>query len=169
MEWFQQLINYGIVQDLKEDDPDLQVVPVLVEKIVVPKFSLLVEFVWDPLSAVQQQRVMNTVRQLLDYPTMGSDSEQTKLLFAAVIARLNRAITEDMLLPTSFQQTKEFIDLLTHQLSLGLKLLRCIIAWEGLLTSSAVQNLALTLICKKLSPALANYTPTAAFTLCVQV
>ena len=65
---------YGIPQDsetLDDTDPDLQMLPELVELIVLPKLSGLLEFVWDPFSGPQNQRALTLVQRLFaDYPTV---------------------------------------------------------------------------------------------------
>jgi GC-rich sequence DNA-binding factor len=163
MEWFDQLTEYGLADDgeLDEADPDLQLVPDLVEDVLLAKLAGVVEFVWNPFSERQTAAVLGLTQRLVDdYPTVGADREPTKVLFAAVAARLGRAIATRCALPgwpaqvTGGKGGDAVAAAVLRQLAIDAGLIRAIRSWDGLLSTTAVQGCAVELLSARVVPAL---------------
>lgn len=60
LEWYRTLALYGLHDDETEEtlakDPDISMLPTIIEKIIVPKLTQLVDRCWDPLSSSQTLR-----------------------------------------------------------------------------------------------------------------
>lgn len=120
MNWFQELFAYGIQQGVQPaaDDPDLDLVPSLVEKVVVPRCVKLLTHLWNPRSVEANHRAIELMNQLLIY--IDPKSDLIKELLSAVLVSI-QGVTET--LPPSIKSEK--------QLGLELKLLRNIAEWFG--------------------------------------
>lgn len=82
------------------DDPDIRLIPVLVEKVIVPKITEFVQRVWDPVSSKQTLALVNLMRRLIrDYPSMKPKSKFVRTLFTAVVDKMKDSIDNDVFIP----------------------------------------------------------------------
>ncbi|XP_013784934.1 PAX3- and PAX7-binding protein 1-like [Limulus polyphemus] len=99
MSWYQTLAFYSLLSS-EDEDPDLQLIPKIVEKVVLPKLSVLVGEVWDPLSTTQTLHLVTlTTRLLNDYPTVSGSSKHLQTFLQKVVVRIRRTLDEDVFLP----------------------------------------------------------------------
>lgn len=155
--------RYGLADDgeFNEADPDLQLVPDLIEQVLLGKFAGVVEFVWNPFSNRQTAAVLALTQRLVnDYPTVSADREPTKVLFAAVAARLSRAVAARRDLPgwpteiADGQGGTAVMAVVLRQLKVDIDLLKVIQGWDGLLSTTSVQESAIELLVSRIVPAL---------------
>ena len=84
MGWFEILMFYGFREGsgtaMSNDDNDVQLIPSLVERAVLPLVTSLVENVWDVMSSRQTKCLSQLVSRLMeDYPTVSTDSKNTEV------------------------------------------------------------------------------------------
>ena len=78
----------------------MKVIPSLIERLVIPRMTTLVESVWQPLSSRQTQNLVTCLTQLISrYPTLSADSKQTKALIKAVVTRMRKTLDDDIFMP----------------------------------------------------------------------
>ncbi|CAG4920557.1 unnamed protein product [Colias eurytheme] len=117
MDWYKCLMMYGVrsekneedsessseeeseivvSEDTVRDDVDLMLVPTIVDKVVLPKVTELVEVAWDPMSVRACIRLRNILLRAAELPVRTS----LKKLSEAVSSRLASALSNDVFLPT---------------------------------------------------------------------
>jgi GC-rich sequence DNA-binding factor len=70
MHWYQVLFNYGLgsqQEDYDENDEDSQLIPSLVEKVVIPKVKTLLATVWNPTSRTQNLRGLELIKEMAEF------------------------------------------------------------------------------------------------------
>jgi len=123
MRWYQACMLYAYqpdetVEQLK-NDPDVNLVPALIEKIVLPKvtgeflsflrygwvlqifnyFVALVTECWDPLSTTQTLRLVGFINRLgREFPLSGTNKQLNKL-FESIMERMRLALENDVFIP----------------------------------------------------------------------
>ncbi|XP_066289415.1 PAX3- and PAX7-binding protein 1-like isoform X2 [Branchiostoma lanceolatum] len=102
MAWYDSLLFYGFREttQLTDDDPDVKLLPSIVEKVVLQKLTGLAEHVWDPMSTRQTQRFVTMVQRLVDdYPTVAGDNKATQALLRTVLGRMRKTLDDDVFMP----------------------------------------------------------------------
>ncbi|XP_078619014.1 PAX3- and PAX7-binding protein 1-like isoform X2 [Branchiostoma floridae x Branchiostoma japonicum] len=102
MAWYDSLLFYGFREttQLTKDDPDVKLLPSIVEKVVLQKLTGLAEHVWDPMSTRQTQRLVTLVQRLVDdYPTVAGDNKATQALLRTVLSRMRKTLDDDIFMP----------------------------------------------------------------------
>ncbi|XP_077361282.1 PAX3- and PAX7-binding protein 1 [Festucalex cinctus] len=152
MLWFETLLFYGFEETstLQKGDSDIGLLPAIVEKVVLTKLTVLVEQVWDPLSNSQTARLVGFIRRLMKgYPTaLHGDNQYTRELLKTVVLRVRRTLDEDVfqpLYPKNLLENKNGGPYLFYQRQFWtcLKLLRNILQWDGIISTSCLKDLAL--------------------------
>ncbi|CAH2099475.1 unnamed protein product [Euphydryas editha] len=167
MDWYKCLMMYGVksealssdsdqssddeteppevTEDSVRDDPDLMLVPTIIEKVVLPKVTELVEQAWDPLSVRACVRLR---RVLLRAAALPGASAAPRRLAAAVRARLAAALAADVFLPALPPQIMEGAGGAFWRRSLGggVRLLRAVLALCAPPAVLRADSLALALI-----------------------
>ncbi|XP_078001429.1 PAX3- and PAX7-binding protein 1-like [Glandiceps talaboti] len=151
MEWFESLMFYGFREGegIEKEDPDVKLMPSLLEKVVLPKLTYLVEHVWDPMSSTQTQRLVNFVHRIAEeYPTVSADNKYTQNLLKAIVGRMRKTLDDDVyvpLFPKILLENKASgaNTFLQRQFWSCVKLLGDILLWNGIVSSSVLQELAL--------------------------
>lgn len=149
MEWYEDVMRYGYVEDETEealvDDPDVRLVPTLIEKIVLPKITELIETSWDPISSSQTLKIVEVLGRLSrDYPSMRPTSKYTRTLFLTVIDKMKAALENDVFIPIFPKQLQEAkSSFFQRQFSSALKLLRNFLMWQGILSDIALKEIAI--------------------------
>lgn len=147
--WYRSAMLYGHVSSETEsslaEDPDVRLVPTLIEKIVLPKLTVLIEQVWDPLSTTQTLRLVRLINRLCkDYPSLRRTCKQLRTLFQAILDKLKLAIDNDVFIPVFPKQMQEAkSSFFQRQFSSGLKLLRNITCWQGVIADGPLTELAI--------------------------
>uniref|UniRef100_A0A1B6ETX4 GCF C-terminal domain-containing protein n=2 Tax=Cuerna arida TaxID=1464854 RepID=A0A1B6ETX4_9HEMI len=148
--WNQQLLLYNIrdneTEDLLRADPDLELVPKCVEKIIIPKLDQLVGVQWDPMSRSQSLTLVNVVTKLLqDYPTLGPNSKAFTLLINNIAEKMKEAVDNDVFIPIYPRTIMDgrMSAFFQRQFACAVKLLSNIVRWQGLLSEEIICEIAL--------------------------
>lgn len=152
MVWFESLLFYGCEDQgvLQKVDVDINLLPAIVEKVLLSKLSVLAEQVWDPLSGSQTVRLVGFIRRLMKgYPTvLHGDNRYTQELLKMIVLRTRRTLDEDVFLPLypkNVLEKKNSGPYLFYQRQFWscVKLLGNILQFEGVLSGPCVRELAL--------------------------
>ncbi|XP_058449593.1 PAX3- and PAX7-binding protein 1 isoform X2 [Malaya genurostris] len=148
-DWYRSCALYGRSPDETEtslaEDPDVRLIPTLVEKIVLPKLTALIEQVWDPLSTTQTLKLVRLINRLSrDYPSLRRTCKQLRTLFQAILDKLKLAVDNDVFIPVFPKQMQEAkSSFFQRQFCSGLKLLRNITSWQGVIADGPLTELAI--------------------------
>ncbi|XP_062698152.1 PAX3- and PAX7-binding protein 1 [Aedes albopictus] len=147
--WYRSCCLYGRQPGETEaslaEDPDVRLIPTLIEKIVLPKLTVLIEQVWDPLSTTETLKLVRLINRLSrDYPSLRRTCKQLRLLFQAILDKLKLAIDNDVFIPVFPKQLQEAkSSFFQRQFCSGLKLLRNITCWQGVIADGPLTELAI--------------------------
>ncbi|ERL92824.1 hypothetical protein D910_10132, partial [Dendroctonus ponderosae] len=148
MDWYRTLALYGLHDDETEGglakDPDVCLLPNIVDKVLVPKLSNIVDSCWDPLSSSQTLRLVGCVGRLIrKYPTLSPDSKNLVNLFNAVLHKMKLALDHDVFIPVTPKISDSKNQFFQRQFACGLKLLKNITSWQGIINEAKLKDLAL--------------------------
>ncbi|XP_075553030.1 PAX3- and PAX7-binding protein 1 [Dermacentor variabilis] len=144
--WYEALLFYG---EDTPDDPDLCLLPRVVERALLPKMAALAEKVWDPMSSTQTLNLVRTAKKLVeDYPTVNAQSRHLQNFLAKVAARISRALDEDVYIPLYPKEVLENRSgapaaFFHRQFWSCLKLMKNVLSWQGLLAEEPLKELSL--------------------------
>ncbi|XP_041462279.1 PAX3- and PAX7-binding protein 1-like isoform X1 [Lytechinus variegatus] len=149
--WYDTLMFYGFrnEDDYDREDDDIKLIPRIIEKVVLPKLSDLLENVWDPTSTLQTHRLIDIIHQLAqDYPTVSADNKNTQLLLKSVVMRIRRTLDDDVympLFPADMLENKASgaNSFMQRQFWSCLKLLGNLLSWHGLVAKEQLLELAI--------------------------
>uniref|UniRef100_A0A3P8Y055 GCF C-terminal domain-containing protein n=1 Tax=Esox lucius TaxID=8010 RepID=A0A3P8Y055_ESOLU len=83
MGWFESLLFYGCEEQsgMNRGDVDINLLPSIVERVLLPKLAVLADQVWDPLSSSQTARLVSFLSRLIKgYPTvLNGDNRNTQV------------------------------------------------------------------------------------------
>ncbi|CAF3471526.1 unnamed protein product [Rotaria sp. Silwood1] len=97
--WYQNLLFYG-VKDGRNEDEDFQFIPLIIEKVIIPKLTNIIAHIYDPLSLKQTTNLVKTIENIFQtYPTMTDDSKNVQNLLKAIVDRLQRSLDDDIYIP----------------------------------------------------------------------
>ncbi|XP_065648625.1 PAX3- and PAX7-binding protein 1 isoform X2 [Hydra vulgaris] len=170
MNWFKTLILYGHVpDDIDIDDDDIKLVPNIIEKSIIPKLTVIMRDVWDPLSSKQTKLSTCLFQRLVhDFPTITKESKTTKLLVDAIVTKLKSVVETELYIPLYPRSLLEAnnsraFTFLERQFWKGFKLLCNLMEWNWLLSQSKLQELGVDAILNRyLIIALQQYPSPAA-------
>ncbi|KAI7793300.1 PAX3- and PAX7-binding protein 1 [Triplophysa rosa] len=150
--WFESLLFYGCDEQSamkQEEDVDNSLLPAIVERIILPKLAVLTDQVWDPLSSSQTSRLVAVMRRVIkDYPTvLHGDNRNTQELLRIIVMRIRRTLDDDIfvpLFPKNVMENKNSAPYLFAQRQFWscVKLLGNILMWDGILSQTALKELA---------------------------
>ncbi|XP_078700260.1 PAX3- and PAX7-binding protein 1-like isoform X2 [Branchiostoma floridae x Branchiostoma belcheri] len=149
MAWYDSLLFYGFREttQLTKDDPDVKLLPSIVEKVVLQKLTGLAEHVWDPMSTHQTQRLVTLVQRLVDdYPTVAGDNKATQALLRAVLGRMRKTLDDDVFMPLYPKRVLENKSsgayyFLQRQFWSCVKLLGNMLQWHSILSREPLMEL----------------------------
>ncbi|XP_052423276.1 PAX3- and PAX7-binding protein 1 [Carassius gibelio] len=152
MLWFESLLFYGCEEQSalkKEKDIDNNLLPAIVERVLLPKLAVLMDQVWDPLSSSQTYRLVTFMQRLIkDYPTvLHGENRNTQELLRTIVMRIRRTLDDDIFLPLfpkNVMENKNSGPYLFSQRQFWscVKLLGNILIWDGILSPSVLKELA---------------------------
>ncbi|KAL0275384.1 UNVERIFIED_CONTAM: hypothetical protein PYX00_003243 [Menopon gallinae] len=168
-QWWGRLLLYGVQEketyDSLASDPDVLLLPLVVEKVIIPKMTQLVKSSWDPMSSTQTLRLVGLVGKYVnEAPTLGPKSHQLELLFQAILDKLKSAVDNDVFIPIHLKMSAETKGsssvFFQRQFAVAVKLLRNILSFQGLIGSEHLQEIALdSLLNRYLMAALRTCSP----------
>ncbi|XP_030765366.1 PAX3- and PAX7-binding protein 1 isoform X1 [Sitophilus oryzae] len=147
-EWYRTLALYGLHDDESEKslskDPDINLLPTVIEKVLLPKLTQLVDKCWDPVSSSQTLRLVGMVgRYIRKYPTLGPSSKSLTNLFNAILHKMQVALENDVYIPITPKLADSKNQFFQRQFASGLKLLKNITSWQGIINDNKLKELAL--------------------------
>ncbi|CAL1547674.1 unnamed protein product [Lymnaea stagnalis] len=150
--WFNSLVFLGFKEgeEMERSDDDLRLLPSIVEKLIIPKMTFLVQDVWDPLSTTQTARLVNlTLKLIRDYPTVHAQNKNFRAYLEAVVARLRKTLDDDVFMPmyplNILDNRSSGPAVFFHRQSWTcIKLLGNILSWHRLISAPVLQKLALS-------------------------
>lgn len=153
MHWYKALAFYGscgyIESDMVEKDPDVNLLPGIVERVVLPKITAFVKNVWDPLSTKETLNLISLMAKLHeDYPSISGKNKQMQTFLKEVSSRIYKSLNDDVFIPL---YPKELLEkkspgssaFFQRQFWTAVKLLRNILNWDGILSNHILQNMSL--------------------------
>lgn len=147
LEWYRTLALYGLHDDETEaslaEDPDINLLPTIVEKVITPRLTQIVDKCWDPLSSSQTLKLIGVLsRYIRRFPSLGPESKPLQNLFNAILHKLKQCLENDIFIPIipKMESRSPFFQ---RQFASGLKLLRNITSWQGILNDNILKDLAL--------------------------
>lgn len=147
-DWYRTLALYGLHDDETEEtlskDPDIALLPTLVDKLIIPKLAQIVDRVWDPLSSSQTLRLVGCVgRYIRKFPSLGPASKSLQNLFGGILHKMKTALEHDVFIPFTPKLADSKLQFFQRQFASGLKLLKNITSWQGILNDNTLKDLAL--------------------------
>ena len=89
---------------------DIKVVPSIIERLLIPRMTSLVQTTWQPLSSRQTRNLVTCLSQFIScYPTLNAESKQTKALIKAVVERMRKTLDDDVFMPLYPKQSVQYI------------------------------------------------------------
>ncbi|XP_068545262.1 PAX3- and PAX7-binding protein 1 isoform X2 [Anas acuta] len=151
MLWFESLLFYGCEeQEQEKDDADISLLPTIVERVVLPKLTVISENIWDPFSTTQTSRMVAIVQKLVDgYPSVvNAENKNTQMLLKALLLRMRRTLDDDVfmpLYPKNILENKNSGPYLFFQRQFwsSVKLLGNFLQWYGILSNKTLQELSI--------------------------
>uniref|UniRef100_A0A5K3F6Z1 GCFC domain-containing protein n=1 Tax=Mesocestoides corti TaxID=53468 RepID=A0A5K3F6Z1_MESCO len=131
-------------------DHELSVIPLAIERVLLPRLTEIVSASWDPMSWSQTQRLVTLLRTFAAlWPTVSVDNKATQRLFEAALQRMEQTIQMDVFIPLyskivmSDPQSPGRL-FFNRQLNVAMKLLSNLLQWHDLLAPAALKHLAFT-------------------------
>uniref|UniRef100_T1P7K3 GC-rich sequence DNA-binding factor-like protein n=1 Tax=Musca domestica TaxID=7370 RepID=T1P7K3_MUSDO len=148
LNWYPACILYAWNENESEEslrqDPDVNLVPTLIEKIILPKITDIVTHCWDPLSTTQTLRLIGFINRLgRDYPLKES-TKSLQQLFKAILEKMKNALENDVFIPIFPKQVSENkTSFFQRQFCSGLKLFRNFLSWQGIIADTPLREMAI--------------------------
>ncbi|XP_067636201.1 PAX3- and PAX7-binding protein 1 isoform X2 [Eurosta solidaginis] len=148
MNWYLACMLFGWSEDETEAslklDPDFNLVPTIIEKILLPKLTDIVNQCWDPLSTTQTLRLIGFINRLgRDFP-LKETSKQLRQLFEKILEKMKLALDNDVFIPIFPKQVQEAkTSFFQRQFCSGLKLFRNFLSWQGILADKPLREMAI--------------------------
>ena len=95
------LFNYGFPEEgsITPDDADANLIPALVEKVVLPVLHHEISHCWDMLSTQETKNAVSATSLIIDY--LPASSEALAELLVTIHSRLSNAVTDIMVFTLS--------------------------------------------------------------------
>ncbi|CAD6996092.1 unnamed protein product [Ceratitis capitata] len=151
MNWYSACMLYAWSEHETEEtlrlDPDVNLVPTIIEKILLPKVADIVNQCWDPLSTTQTLRLIGFINRLgRDFP-LKDTSKQLQQLFEKILEKMKLSLENDVFIPIFPKQVQEAkTSFFQRQFCSGLKLFRNFLSWQGILADRPLREMAIGLL-----------------------
>nr|XP_027311122.2 intron Large complex component GCFC2 isoform X2 [Anas platyrhynchos] len=155
MPWFRAVEEFSNAENSTEskrdDDPDQEVLPRVIEKTVLPKIAAFVQNVWDPLSTSQTENLVQLCRNIFEkqVPSKSEGRKAKEDLIKEVVLRMKKSIEEDVFIPLYPKSTVEDKSspgskFQERRFWSAVKLLSNILLWNGIVQEDMVRDLGLS-------------------------
>lgn len=170
MNWYKDLAFYAKQENETEEslrnDPDVFLIPTVVEKIILPKLNSksdlmnlsyseliascfileIIEDVWDPLSTTQTLRLVGLMNRLTnEYPSLRLTSKSLQAMFTIITDKMKLTLENDVFIPIFQKQTADSkSSFFQRQFYSGIKLFRNFMSFQGIISDSVLKNLAIS-------------------------
>uniref|UniRef100_A0A146LW58 GC-rich sequence DNA-binding factor 1 n=2 Tax=Lygus hesperus TaxID=30085 RepID=A0A146LW58_LYGHE len=177
-QWYTSLVMFSQDEKESEDslrrDPDVQLLPRIIEKVIIPKLTQLVTQCWDPLSSTQTVSLVGLVTKFIqDYPTVTHSSKFLNALLKSVVDKMKVAVENDVYIPIYPRQRMSEAKVnafFLRQCSVATKLLSNLVRWQGIISDDLLSQIALdALLTRYLVMAMRSSPPLQAANLCQMV
>ncbi|KAM9195597.1 intron Large complex component GCFC2 isoform 2-T2 [Mergus octosetaceus] len=155
MPWFRAVEEFSNAKNSSEskrdDDPDQEVLPRVIEKTVLPKIAAFVQNVWDPLSTSQTENLVQLCRYIFEkqVPSKSEGRKAKEDLIKEVVLRMKKSIEEDVFIPLYPKSTVEDKSspgskFQERRFWSAVKLLSNVLLWNGIVQEDVVRDLGLS-------------------------
>ncbi|XP_059561575.1 PAX3- and PAX7-binding protein 1-like [Myotis daubentonii] len=149
MLWFESLLFYGCEEREQErEDVDIALLPTMVEKVILPKLTVIAENMWDPFSTTQTSRMVGITLKLVNgYPSVANaENKNTQVYLKALLLRMRRTLDDDVFMPLYPKNVLENKNsgpylFFQRQFWSSVKLLGNFLQWYGIFSNKTLQEL----------------------------
>ncbi|KAG8061868.1 hypothetical protein GUJ93_ZPchr0003g17858 [Zizania palustris] len=148
MEWHKILFDYGVqnteISSTDPDDADMDLIPVLVERVALPILHHRIIHCWDILSTQRTKNAVDAVNMVISY--LPTSSKALHQLLAAVNSRLTEAIAEISVPAWGSMVTRVVLgasQYAAHRFGVATRLLKIVCLWKDILAKPVLEKLAL--------------------------
>lgn len=104
MDWFNSCLRFNLqtneTEEMLAKDPDIRLIPAIVEKIIIPKLTEIVETCWDPLSTTQTLKLVGILNRISrEYPSLHASTKTLRDLFQAILDKMKVSLNNDVYIP----------------------------------------------------------------------
>ncbi|XP_050526915.1 PAX3- and PAX7-binding protein 1 [Daktulosphaira vitifoliae] len=154
MLWYKSMQKYTMngmssIEQLTKNI-DLELIPKIIEKIILNKLDQIVVTQWDPLSSKQTKRFSAILKNILDnYPTIDPDSKLLMALLTNLVDRLRDSVDNDVFIPIYPKQVMNSGKMnvfFQRQFNVAVKLLGNILCWYHIIEDGIIIDLAINQI-----------------------
>ncbi|XP_072714489.1 intron Large complex component GCFC2 isoform X1 [Ciconia boyciana] len=155
MPWFRAIEEFSNAKNVSEskrdDDPDQEVLPRVIEKTILPKITAFVKSVWDPLSTSQTKNLVQLCNNIFKKQVLCKNecSRGKEDLMNTVVLRMKKSVEEDVFIPLYPKSTVEDKSSLCSKFQerrfwSAVKLLSNVVLWDGIVQEDTVRDLGLS-------------------------
>ncbi|XP_037247397.1 GC-rich sequence DNA-binding factor 2 isoform X1 [Falco rusticolus] len=155
MPWFRAIEEFSDAkhesESKRDDDPDQEVLPRVIEKTILPKITAFVKSVWDPLSSSQTKNLVQLCNSIFEKQVLSKNecSQAKEDLKNTVVLRMKKSIEEDVFIPLYPKSTVEDKSSLCSKFQerrfwSAVKLLSNVLLWDGIVQEDTVRDLGLS-------------------------
>ncbi|KFO86586.1 GC-rich sequence DNA-binding factor 2, partial [Buceros rhinoceros silvestris] len=154
MPWFRAIEEFSDARNKSEskrdDNPDKEVLPRVIEKTILPKITAFVKSVWDPLSTSQTKNLVQLCNSIFEKQVLSKNecSRAKEDLVNMVVQRMKKSVEEDVFIPLYPKSTVEDKSSLHSKFQdrrfwSAVKLLSNVLLWDGIVQEDTVRDLGL--------------------------
>uniref|UniRef100_A0A8V0XZC8 GCF C-terminal domain-containing protein n=1 Tax=Gallus gallus TaxID=9031 RepID=A0A8V0XZC8_CHICK len=113
MPWFRAVEGFSDAkkssESKRDDDPDEEVLPRVIEKTILPKITAFAKNVWDPLSTSQTENLTQLCDNVFEKQVLSRRecSQAKQDLINTVVLRMKQSVEEDVFIPLYPKSTVE--------------------------------------------------------------
>ncbi|XP_015715413.1 GC-rich sequence DNA-binding factor 2 isoform X2 [Coturnix japonica] len=152
MPWFRAVEEFSDAKKSKrDDDRDEEVLSRVIEKTILPKITVFVKNVWDPLSTSQTENIIQLCNNMFEKQVLSRNecSRAKQDLINAVVLRMKKSVEEDVFIPLYPKSTVEDKSLPCSEFQerrfwSAVKLLSNVLLWDGIVQEDTVRDLGLS-------------------------
>ncbi|XP_075606604.1 intron Large complex component GCFC2 isoform X1 [Balearica regulorum gibbericeps] len=155
MPWFRAIEEFSDAKNVsepkKDDNPDQEVLPRVIEKTILPKITAFVKNVWDPLSTSQTKNLIQLCNNISEKQVLSKNecSRAKEDLINMVVLRMKKSVEEDVFIPLYPKSSVEDKSSLCSKFQdrrfwSAVKLLSNVLLWDGIVQEDTVRDLGLS-------------------------